>query len=146
MQQPLIIKTSIFQLQLEGGYDLLIYRLQPEGSFNSLVFRLQSEGGYDLLSLPRPTACHLDKNIDTKLLNHNCIDPADLLINTCTTLHNLYHTAQPLPLLTIAHHLITTHQLTTVHCTTTIPHCLSTCTINRFNQAIPINLFLTLTN
>ena len=52
---PLITKTSIFQLQLEGGYDFLIYRLQPEGSYHSLVFQLQPEGGYDLLSLPHPT-------------------------------------------------------------------------------------------
>ena len=51
---PLITKTSIFQLQLEGGYDPLIYRLRLEGSCHSLVFRLLPEGGYDLLSLPRP--------------------------------------------------------------------------------------------
>ena len=51
---PLITKTSIFQLQLEGGYDHLIYRFQPEGSYHSLVFRLPPKGGYDLLSLPRP--------------------------------------------------------------------------------------------
>ena len=35
MYNPLIRKTSIFQLQLEGGYDPLIYRLRPEGSCHS---------------------------------------------------------------------------------------------------------------
>ena len=95
-------------------------------------------------------SCHPDKNIGTELLNHYCADPADLLINTCTTLHNLYHTTQPLPLITTSHHLITTRQLITFYCITlliiwsllinwslsTVSHYLSTCTINLSNQAV----------
>jgi hypothetical protein len=53
--------SFVFQLQLEGGYNL---REAPTPQFSSYnqkeattpcVLRLQQEGGYNNLSLPRPT-------------------------------------------------------------------------------------------
>ena len=83
----------------------MIYRLRLEGSFHSLVLWLQCEGGYDLLSLPHPiTLIRIQK-----LMNHDPTESMELLINTCTTLHNLHHTTQPLPLLTSAHQLVIVH-------------------------------------
>ena len=72
--------TSIFQLQLKGGYDPLIYRLRLEGSCHSLVFWFQLEGGYDLLSLPHPATL-----IRRRLSNlWTCHTPNSAIDNLCT--------------------------------------------------------------
>ena len=94
--------TSILQLQLEGGYNPLIYMLQLEGSSNSLVLLLQPP-----FLAP---SCHPDKKVETELLNHqphwSCGPANQCLYYTAQSLitaPQLYHTAQPLSLLTTAH-------------------------------------------
>ena len=34
-------------------------------------------------------------NMEIEVLNHDQSDPVEVLINTCTTMQNLYHTTQP---------------------------------------------------
>ena len=89
-------------------------------------------------------SCHPDKKIEIAepqphwscgpIIQHLCYTTQSVPYRTtCTTLHNLYHAALPLPLLATAHYLITTHQPITVHCITIL--------INMYNQPVPIIYF-----
>ena len=58
-----------------------------------MVLQIQQEAWYEPLSLPLRATLIRGEN----LLYHNRANTADLLINICTALHILYHTAQPTP-------------------------------------------------